>query len=383
MNISEKNRRLAIHALLFVLTFITTTFAGAEWMFGRNLFYGEQTLSWNQIVQGTRFSIPFLLFLTVHEFGHFFAASYYGIKVTLPYYIPLWLGFIAAPSIGTGGAVIRIKETIKSRKEYFDVGIAGPLAGFVIGVSVLIYGFTNLPPLDFIFQIHPEYAQYGAEYGKHVYQEADEGSIRIMLGPNLLFMLLKDIFVPDQAVFPHPFEMIHYPYLLAGYLALLFTALNLLPIGQLDGGHILYSLIGYENHRVVSRVLFVIFIFYAGLGIPNPYIFDSLTIANYLLYLGFLYLTFYSFTPNAKDRLMYAAIIFVGQYLTLYIFPSAQGYSGWLLFAFLLGRFLGIYHPKVIDDRELSMNRKIIGWISLIIFILCFSPQPIIVDVAN
>ena len=123
---TNSNRRLR-HLGLFILTFILTTISGAEWMYGKWLLFGEEVLSLQNILNGLHYSIPFLLILTVHEFGHYFAAKYHDIKVTLPFYIPFWLGFIPGmPSFGTMGAVIRIKETIHSRRNYFDVGVAGP-----------------------------------------------------------------------------------------------------------------------------------------------------------------------------------------------------------------------------------------------------------------
>ena len=156
MEENNSRKTLIIHIVLFVVTVVATTFAGAEWMFGKSMIYGDELLSSSEILAGLYFSIPFLGILTVHEFGHYFTAKYYKVKVSLPFYIPLWLGFVPMPSIGTMGAFIRIKGLIQSRKEFFDIGIAGPLAGFVVALFVLTYGFTNLPDADYIFEIHPE-----------------------------------------------------------------------------------------------------------------------------------------------------------------------------------------------------------------------------------
>ena len=137
------------------------------------------------------YSIPFLTILTVHEFGHYLTAKYHNVKVTLPFYIPLWLGFIPLPfTIGTAGAFIRIKEMIHSRKQYFDIGIAGPLAGFVVAVLVLTYGFTHLPPPEYIFEIHPEYKEYGLNYEDYVY---DLLPGYLVMGDNLLFMFFEKL----------------------------------------------------------------------------------------------------------------------------------------------------------------------------------------------
>jgi Zn-dependent protease len=98
-----------------------------------------------------------LSILTAHEFGHYFVALYYRVKVTLPYYIPLPPGFM----FGTMGALIRMKSPVYSNKQNFDIGIAGPLAGFVVAIVFLGYGYSHLPPLEYVFQFHPEYQQYG------------------------------------------------------------------------------------------------------------------------------------------------------------------------------------------------------------------------------
>ena len=125
---------------------------------GKYLFFG---MSWEDFLLGFQFSIPFLLILTVHEFGHYFTARYHKISVTLPYYIPMWFGFIGMASLGTMGAFIRIKENILSRIKYFDVGVSGPIAGFVVAVMMLVYGFTHLPETEYIYEIHPEYEVFG------------------------------------------------------------------------------------------------------------------------------------------------------------------------------------------------------------------------------
>lgn len=380
---NKDRKRLLIQGALFGVTVITTTIAGAEWMFNRYLFFAEDemTMQWTHFVGGLEFSVPFLVILTCHEFGHYFTARYHKIGVTLPYYIPFWLGFALMPSFGTMGAMIRIRDQILSLKHYFDVGVSGPLAGFVIALGVIWYGFAHLPEPDYIFQVHPEYEQYGANYAEHVY--SDENSVSFQFGSNLLYWFFET-YVADPDRLPHPNEVIHYPYLLAGYLALFFTALNLLPVGQLDGGHIIFGLFGMKRHRLISRILFTLFLYYAGLGMVTV---DELkdistgsTFQFFVLLLGyfyFLYICAYSVFESKRDRGVYAAVILAAQFLLSFLF-QAEGYSGWLLFALLLGRFLGVNHPPVIDNRPLSMGRKILGWIALIVFILSFSPKPFI-----
>lgn len=410
----QEQKTRIIQIGLFMITLIVTTIAGAEWMTGRSLFYGEKTITQEELFNGLQFSLPFLFILTVHEFGHYFTAQYHKVKVTLPFYIPLWLGFLPGfPSLGSMGAFIKIQDIIDSRKKYFDIGIAGPLAGFVVALIVLVYAFVNLPEKESIYEIHPDYEAFGLNYAEHVYTyehhksqhysfylkdrqqdsiayvqkkghakdweysafEPLDSYISTYLGGNLLFLLLEHLLVDDPTQVPNQFEMAHYPLLFAGFLALFFTSLNLLPIGQLDGGHILYGLIGYRRHRRVSQILYVGFLFYAGLGLANPYKFSE-GMFNELIYLGFLFLCFTKFTPQNRDKLMYALGIFSAQMTVNFFYPTLEGYSGWLLFAFLLGRVLGVYHPPVLIDQPLDLKRKVLGWISLGVFIISFSPKP-------
>ena len=417
-----------IQIAMFVVTLIVTTIAGAEWMTGKSLFYGEITITKNELINGLTFSIPFLFILTVHEFGHYFMAQYHKVKVTLPFYIPLWLGFLPGfPSLGSMGAFIKIQDIIDSRKKYFDIGIAGPLAGFVVAIGVLVYAFTNLPSRESVFEIHPNYEVYGLDYADHVYtyehyleqhkgfylSDRAKDSVAYLteygntenwgypafepwpsytssyLGSNLLFKFFEYLFVSDPDLVPNRYEMAHYPWLFAGFLALFFTSLNLLPIGQLDGGHILYGLIGYKTHRKVSRVLFVCLLFYAGQGIANSkeiYLFftEGFTRQSFiqepvvlqLIYFFFIRLCFIKYTDDNNERTIYALSIFAAQMSVNYFYPTLEGYSGWLLFAFILGRALGIYHPPVMINQPLDIKRKVLGWISLVVFVISFSPKP-------
>jgi membrane-associated protease RseP (regulator of RpoE activity) len=382
-----------IHILLFTFTFLTTTAAGAEWMTGRiffpfSLFFDAQTiakeklqsLGWREFLLGLNFSLPFLTVLTVHEFGHYFVAKANRVRVTLPYYIPFWLPMMQA--IGTMGAFIRIQDVINSRRKYFDIGLAGPLAGFVVALGLLWYGFTHLPSVEYIFQIHPEYKKYGLRYGEFAYLNMPPGASPIALGDNLLFWFFKT-YVADSALLPHPFEMVHYPYLLAGYLSLFFTALNLIPIGQLDGGHILYALIGRRRFNVVAPVLFTAFVFYAGLGYlrasnfatGNDEVFLN-ELWRMLLYVGALYLAFSRINDQPVTALLMALAVALAQMGVSYVFPQAEGYIGFMVFAVVLGRFLGVYHPETKDEQPLDTKRKLLGWLALLIFLLCFSPKP-------
>jgi membrane-associated protease RseP (regulator of RpoE activity) len=371
-----------LHLFLFVITLITTTLAGAEWMSNSLFLWVENPLLLKDFWRGLHFSIPFLAILTAHEFGHYFTARFYKIKVSLPYYIPLWLTWLGIPStIGTMGAFIRIKEQLRSNKQFFDVGIAGPLAGFVLALGVLWYGFTHLPPPEHIFMIHPEYAQYGLNYADYVYNDIEQD---FRLGSNGIFWFFTNYVAPDPSLVPNSHEMMHYPYLFAGYLALFFTAINLIPIGQLDGGHILFGLIGHRNHSILSPVLFTIFVFYAGVSVVSPIYMDGPladnSLVTNLLYLAFLYITFSRTAEGFSNRLTLALGVFTAQYITVLLFPAFEGNITWLLFAFIIGRFLGVYHPPAIHDVPLSTGRKILGWLSLLIFLVSFTPTPFIIE---
>ena len=427
MLLSKQQRRYSLHLLLFVLTLATTTIAGAEWRFGRLFFWGPEgfsatgTFTWAELAAGLYFSLPFLGVLTVHEFGHYLTAKHYRTNVTLPYYIPLWFGITS--TIGTMGAFIRIKSRIFSRQQFFDIGIAGPLAGFVVAIPLLIYGFTHLPDPDYIFTVHPEYQQFGADYAQHVYQS--EGNFA--LGKNLLFMFFER-YVADPALVPNAYEVIHYPLLFAGYLALFFTALNLLPIGQLDGGHVLYGLIGYKRFNQLSPIFFTLFIVYAGLGIISPYheplwadelmviyapfvfwafrgLFHNnrtglmaalaLLLLQYSLsesfpewagyiwvwpfYVLYLFFVLAPATPKLSYTLYLVLVVLATQVLVSFTFPDADGYSGWLLFGLLLSRMMGIFHPSSPNEAPLTPGRKVLGILAFVIFLICFSPSPFII----
>jgi len=376
---NKETRTIILQVGLFLITFITTTFAGAEWAFGRSVFYSSD-YNWNDFVSGMSFSVPLLLILTVHEFGHYFTALYHRVKASLPYYIPVppIPGFL--PSLGTFGAVIRMRSRPYKNLQVFDIGLAGPLAGFVIAIIFLIYGFSTLPPADHIFVFHPEYRQFGADYARHVYDpEFREGKgLDVIIGKNLLF-LIAEKFVDDPARIPNPHELMHYPLLFGVYFALFFTSLNLFPIGQLDGGHVTYGLFGYKAHRVIASVAFVVLVFYAGLN--NPWVNFTIPprelVFNGVLYIAFLYVTLMSLRFSRKITALVVLLIIAGQFGLMFLDPDIRGYPAWMILAFLLGKLVGVSHPPSDIEAPLNPARIILGWLSLIVFILCFSPIPI------
>lgn len=403
---NKQQKTLLIQLGLFIVTLITTTFAGAEWTLGKYVIFG---MTWDDFLFGFDFSIPFLLILTVHEFGHYFTARYHKINVTLPYYIPMWFGFAGMASLGTMGAFIRIKENILSRTKYFDVGVSGPIAGFVVAIFLLVYGFRTLPETEYIYEIHPEYEVFGENFeermdgldtlilkkdlnpSRRAYETLQDtidtgrkGSV--YFGNNILMNLGRQYLAPDDRYVPSPKELMHYPVLLAAYLAFFFTALNLLPIGQLDGGHVLFGLFGAKNHAIISRVLFTVFLFYAGLGwVTSADLLDTSLqgmgnfIASIAIYIFVVYWSAFSVFKEKRDRLLYATVLFTVQFFVSSIL-KVEGYTGWLLFSVLIGRFIGVDHPPVVDNSQLTTGRKILGWVALIIFILNFSPQPLVIE---
>jgi membrane-associated protease RseP (regulator of RpoE activity) len=365
-------RTAALHIGLFLLTLATTTLAGIQLLRGGlgwlplEVFALRGPALWAELQRGLAYALPFLGVLTVHEFGHYFTARYHRVRTSLPFYVPFPLG------LGTFGAVIRIRQAIFSRREFFDIGLAGPLAGFVAAVAVLAYGFTHLPPLTYLFAIHPEYARYGADYAQYVYPPGTAG---LTLAKPLLFQWLETA-LADPARLPHPNELVHYPVLLAGALSLFFTALNLLPMGQLDGGHILYGLLGPRIFNRLAPVLFTGFIFYAGLGLFSVHDDWQTWLYGGPVYAGYLALIFWRVLPRPGQGLLLAAGIWAAQVGCTALLPGLPGNPGWLVFGLLLGRLTGIYHPPAPDERPLSLGRQVLGWVMVAIFVVCFTPSP-------
>ncbi len=407
-----------LHIFLFIVTFVGTTLAGVEHSVDPFTAFDSDwnfNYTWAEVLTGLYYSIPFLGILTVHEFGHYFMAKYHKLKVTLPYYIPFWfpVGFFW---IGTMGAVIRLKSPSQTKKQFFDVGIAGPLAGFVVALGVLGYGFTHLPPAEHLLSIHPEYKpsfeKHGAEsYQDYVFDETvdfrvqektknfveregrqpnekekealeylAENDIVLSMGKNLLFIFFEKYVVQDKSRVPSKYEMYHYPIIFAGFLALFFTALNLLPIGQLDGGHVVYGLLGFKRAKTVSLVAFTLFVLYAGMGmeyisLQHTKNFGELFF-NLFLYGYFLFFIFQPAFEWRRNAGVFAMVVLTTQFALGNLFPEWQGYPGWLVFATLISRVLGIYHPQAPIEKPLDTKRKVLGWVSLAVFVLCFTPAP-------
>ena len=352
----------ALHIGLFLATLLATVLAGVQLVrsgpggLALDVFDLPASQRWAQLGWGLAYAGPFLGVLAVHEFGHYFTARYNQVRTSLPYFLPVPFG------LGTFGAVIRIKERIFSRREFFDIGLAGPLAGLLVAIPLLAYAFAHLPdPVEYLLVTNRQLAHYPAS--------------EWTLARPLLYRLLEHLFA-DPTRLPPPNQLVHYPLLVAGELSLFFTALNLLPIGQLDGGHIVYGLLGPRRAGRLSGVLFVGFIFYAGLGIFSLRSGWQTWLYGGAPYAWYLWLVFRKLLPRPWQVLAVAAVVWVAQLAVATLWPGVLGQPGWLLFGLLLGRLSGIYHPAAPDERPLSWGRRVLGWLLLVLFVLCFSSAP-------
>ncbi len=277
-----------LHLLLFILTVISTLLAGAYYILNYDLFAEFPKHLMTGLMKGVPFSLPLLTILGAHEFAHYISSRRHGVEATLPFFIPF-------PNLfGTLGAVIKMKSGIRDRRALIDIGASGPLVGFVLAVTACAVGLS-------LSKAGPV-------------QPLKEGDM--MLGGSLLYVFLMEIFVradlAKEAVNLHPIAV-------AGWVGLFVTSINLMPVGQLDGGHIAYAFFG-RWHRLVSRI-------FIGL----------------LALLGI-------------------------------VFP------GWIIWAVLLF-VIGTKHPPVMDpELPIDWKRRLVGIASLIVFILTFPPVPIYIN---
>ncbi len=277
-----------INLVLLLATILTTTFAGAgfaEVDVVRALRLAIEAGRWSGLLSalaaGAPFALTLLIILGVHEMGHYIAARIHKVNVTLPYFIPVPFG------IGTFGAFIQLKSPVENRKALFDVGLSGPVAGFVVAVPLMIIGLL-------VSRVVPTVS--GADG----------------LGASLLMQWLVDLIKPHAA----GYAVALHPVAIAAWLGILITGFNLLPLGQLDGGHVAYAVLGKA-------------------ALPLAY----LTLAA-LVWLGF----------------------------TLW--------SGWLTWAFII-LIIGLGHAQPLNDiTPLDPVRKLIGALTLVWFLLIITPRP-------
>jgi len=288
--------RTWLNILLFIITAVSTFFVGITWSlsykYAESLSNPEQIPLSLEILrdpQILRLSFVYMVvligILLAHEMGHYLTCRYYKINATLPFFIP------APTLIGTMGAFIKIRSPIQKKHQLFDIGVAGPLAGFVLAVPAVIYGLS-------VSKVVPSLPQEGA----------------LLFGEPLLMKIMGGFLFKGAA---SGYDVVVHPVAFAGWVGLLVTALNLFPIGQLDGGHVFYSLIGPRVRKYAKFIL--------------------------------------------------AAFIIMGVFL----------WVGWFVWALLIS-FLGFRHPPVMDEeRPLSRGRKIVTVAVLVIFVLSFVPAPV------
>jgi membrane-associated protease RseP (regulator of RpoE activity) len=374
-----------IHSILFILTFfsvsIVSTLLVGKGLQIRTIAGFSLPFPTNEdLIAGALFASLLLSFLTVHEFGHYFAALYHRVRVSLPYFIPLPVG------IGTLGAVIKIRQRIQRTRSLFDIGAAGPIAGFVVSLIILIIGFTTLPGPSFLneFGDHQMLIDHFNEFGYYPpIPSLMEGQMIFLFGETPLYSFIASFF-PSA---PPMYEIMHYPFLLAGWFGLFFTALNLMPVGQLDGGHILYSLVGYEKHRIIARLFFGGLTVLAGIeAIP--------LFQNYLTNYGFgsvgyawgIWIIMLSLLMKKayKEHLYWmGTMIPISLFLSgffLYVWNPLFAQEGsvlWIFWSFFTAYVVKIEHPPVRFEEPLSPARTILGWLSMVIFILCISLNPL------
>ncbi len=327
-----------LHLGLFILTFITCMMSGTQWL----------SKDWTEVLNwhyGLTYAILILTFLSAHEFGHYFASKYHKVDATLPYYIPF--PFTFALNFGTFGAVIKMRSQIPNRKALFDIGVAGPIAGFVVAVGFLIYGLYTLPGISYLYNIHPEYI---TQHNGNIPQ------FGLYFGDTLSYSFLSKLFANPNGFLPPMNEIYHYPFLNVGWFGLFVTTLNMLPMGQLDGGHITYAMFGEKTHSIISKSIFYILL---GLGLLS--IFGS--IHQFLEIL------------KPTDNIFYLRENYFSIIDKIYsTFPMLfQAWSGWLIWAFLAKYFIKLKHPPIYSDEPIGIVRMSIGWLSLIILLLSFS----------
>ncbi len=287
---------------LIALTFLSTFYVGATQVLER------PPTSLEDLLTGWVFSLPLMAILLAHEFGHFFAGMYHRVDVSPPYFIPVPFFLL-----GTLGAVIQIRERIRSRNALLDIGAAGPIGGMIVAFPVLLYGIATSPvePL-------PE-GEYFVEGRSILYLAVLHG--------------LKGAIAPG-------YDIMLTPTALAGWAGLLITMINLLPFGQLDGGHVAYALLGPRQNRVSKLVLRLLPVVALSVGL-------AYAVPSYL-------------RGVRGDLLTYDA-------------TAGMHWLIWAAVLWLLTRATGAGHPPTEDDA-LSPARAVVGWSTLSLFVLLFMP---------
>ncbi|HEY5451154.1 MAG TPA: site-2 protease family protein [Polyangia bacterium] len=303
--------RYLLHAGLFLATFLTTTMTGA--------IYVHKGLSIGPMADGLTYSLPLMLILLCHELGHYVVARRYGVDASLPYFIPFPLG------LGTLGAVIGMRQSTTDRKQLIDVGAAGPLAGLIVAIPFLIVGLMR--------------SQVGPIVG------AGEQTVT-MEGNSILYALAK--FFVKGAWMPGGGIDVHlHPMAMAAWAGLFVTMINLLPIGQLDGGHIATAYFGNRYNAFAERLRRLLPV-------------GALAAFLWVLYVGKQEAgAAWRFGPGASIAM-----------------AAATPWLVWFLLIGLMRRLTGgVNHPQV-DDQPLAPSRRALFWLMVIVFVAVFMPVP-------
>ncbi len=308
-----------LNLVFFILTLISVLFSGALYsLSGDEASTGNFFRDiWNNLGNGWSFALSLLAILGAHEFGHYLAGRYHKVHVTLPFFIPFPFS-----TFGTLGAFIQMKEMPKNRKHLLDIAIAGPLSGLVVAIPILIVGLmlSDVTPLPAILQPGQMYQVEGNSILYLLLKFITKGQLlpapASMDGLNPVLYWVKYFFTGNPLPLGGMDVMLH-PMAWAGWAGLLVTALNLIPAGQLDGGHIFYVLFGSKG---IKRLLPLILLALIGFG-------------------------------------------FI--------------WNGWWLWAVLL-LFMGRVHAEPMDQiTPLDQPRKLLGILAIIIFFLVFTPVPL------
>lgn len=339
VQVVHRPRRLLLHAVLFAATFLTCMMAGAQWA----MLDPFQIEHWSA---GLTYAILLMAFLSAHEFGHYIAARVHGVDATLPFFIPVPSSLMP---FGTFGALIRTRSRITSRTVLFDIGVAGPLAGFMVCLITLAIGIATLPGPESLYAMHPEYQLTGVIPASGM-----------TFGDNLLFILGRAA-LGSSMWLPPMNEIYHYPFLCVGWFGLFVTALNMLPFGQLDGGHVLYALVGRRQWRVARILWWTLFVF-AILWMIN--IIHQLLLApspdGWIIWLQM------HIDPVLSDLIARFPLAFeLGEV--------------WVFWLIMIRLFIKTDHPEIEDPQPLGRGRSIIGWMSIVILVMCLSPRAIFV----
>jgi membrane-associated protease RseP (regulator of RpoE activity) len=339
-NIPKRKKIISlwIYIFLFIVTFFSTAIAGAQWA-------GVDYLNLLNWYHGITYAVLIMIFLSAHEFGHYIASRIHKIDATLPYFLPMPIVYISP--FGTFGAVIKTRTPILTRKALFDIGAAGPIAGFFVSLGFLIYGLMTLPGIDFIYKIHPHYL---TEFGGKIPHTS------LFFGDTLLYSFLAKIFANPSGFLPPMNEIYHYPYLNVGWFGLFVTSINLLPMGQLDGGHITYAMFGGKIQSKIAKISWWALIFICS-GAALNFLYDILKVDN----------------PGSIYNFLQSALLPTLKWLKEYAPWYMAGWGGWLLWVIIAKIFIKLNHPIVADNEKLDTKRMAIGWFAILIFFLSFS----------